>query len=82
LGAIFNFNGSQAKGEAGALLLYQRDAMNKPSGYYPGYLTNQYSVLPYFKATIGPVFIQGEIQYSFGDAAKFETDGNWSLSTF
>jgi hypothetical protein len=75
LGAIFNFNGSQAKGEAGALLLYQRDAMNKPSGYYPGYLTNQYSVLPYFKATIGPVFIQGEIQYSFGDAAKFETDG-------
>jgi hypothetical protein len=70
VGAIFNFNTSQAKGEAGALLLYGRDATNR--AIPGGWITNQYSLLPYFKATVGPVFIQGEIQYSFGDAAKFE----------
>ena len=63
-----------AKGiEAGALLLYNRDAENR--GYASGpYLTETYNLLPYFKATIGPVALQGELNYGFGNARKYEYD--------
>jgi hypothetical protein len=47
------------------------------------YLTNLYVIDPYFKAKIGPVAIQAEAQYLFGDAAKFEGTvfgGSWASS--
>ena len=86
LGAIFNFNTSQAKGEVGSLLLFERNAENKadywggpyaPSPPFPpvsdiGYLTNAYKLIPYFKVQLGPVAFQGEFEYTFGDAVKME----------
>jgi hypothetical protein len=78
VGAIYNFKG----GEVGALLAWNRNATDKatsswtpsagPYGYTPPYLQNTYTVLPYFKATIGPVALQGQIQYTFGDGYKWE----------
>jgi len=68
---IFNFNASQAKGEAGVLLLYERAAAAKPLAV-GGIMTYKWSVQPYFKAKIGPVDLQGEFQYIFGDAIKLE----------
>jgi hypothetical protein len=96
LGVIYNFSNSQAKGEVGGLLLWERDATNKPyngsatfadlphigtpGGYLDQisytYLTNAYKVIPYFKVNIGPVALQGEFEYTFGDAMKWEdSDG-------
>jgi hypothetical protein len=75
--------------EAGLLWLYERDATGKKSGipaqYFPPYLQNAHGLSPYFKATIGPVFVQGEFAYGFGDAAKWEDDytgmANISINT-
>jgi hypothetical protein len=91
LGVIYNFSTSQAKGEFGGLFLWERDATNKPyngSETFPWlpvpplpfspsytYLTNAYKVIPYFKAKIGPVALQGEFEYTFGDAMRWE-DGD------
>ncbi|GAB6268687.1 MAG: hypothetical protein STSR0002_14290 [Smithella sp.] len=82
VGAIYNFNTAQAKGAVGTLFLYNRDAENRNGGlpidnpiflYYPaGYLTNVYKVIPYFKVKVGPVDLQGEFEYTFGDAIKAE----------
>jgi hypothetical protein len=73
LAAIYNFSTSQAKGEAGALLLYDRIATNR--GWASGpFMTKVYNVVPYFKATIGPVALQGELNYGWGDAVKMEYD--------
>ena len=69
--------------ETGALLLYNRDASNKSNASDP-YLMNAYNLVPYFKATIGPVALQGELNYGFGDAKKMEDNipgENVSIST-
>jgi hypothetical protein len=77
LASIFNFNANQAKGEVGVLLLYERAAGNKPFAPAPpsslyGYMTYKWAVQPYFKAKVGPVDMQGEFHYIFGDAVKQE----------
>jgi len=77
MAGIYNFRG----GEAGALLLIERNASSKagvyssaplPAGYDMGYIANVYVIDPYFKAQIGPVALQGEFQYWWGDARKWE----------
>jgi len=74
LGGIYKFN----VGEAGALLIWNRDATNRDNfdNNTPpnpeGYLQNVYVINPYVKAKIGPVALQAELQYYFGDAAKWE----------
>ncbi len=73
LAAIYNFKG----GEAGALLLWDRDATNRgsqgnPTSFWDNYLTNAYVIDPYVKAKIGPVALQAEAQYWFGDYMKHE----------
>ena len=77
VGVIYNFNTARAKGEVGTLFHYDRDAENKNytggTPYDLGYLTEVYKVIPYFKAKVGPVDIQGEFEYTFGDAIKGET---------
>ena len=81
VGVTYNFNTAQAKGEVGTLFHYDRDAKNRDglpidNPLYPyygaGYLSNVYKVIPYFKAKVGPVDIQGEFEYTFGDAIKAE----------
>jgi hypothetical protein len=63
--------------EAGALLLFNRDASNRVSGPY---LMNAYVLDPYVKAQIGPVALQAEAQYWFGDAKKYEGTGATNVS--
>jgi hypothetical protein len=78
--------------EAGLLWLYERDATGKQNGLalspYAStepFLQNAHGLSPYFKATIGPVFVQGEFAWGFGDAAKWEDDytgmSNISINT-
>jgi hypothetical protein len=64
---IYNFKG----GEAGALLLFNRDATCRGRAC-DSYLSNVYVFDPYVKAQIGPVALQAEAQYWFGDARKYE----------
>ena len=54
--------------EAG--LLYKDYALNsnKPSGWK----TQRNLLSPYMKATFGPVYIEGELQYWFGKTAEYE----------
>jgi hypothetical protein len=67
IGGIYNFKG----GEAGALLLFARDATCRGRAC-DSYLSNIYIFDPYVKAKIGPVALQAEAQYWFGDYAKYE----------
>jgi hypothetical protein len=88
IGVIYPFKNANAVGEAGLLGVFNRDATEK--AYYTtlygdtGHLVNVYSLQPYFKATIGPVALQGEVNYFFGDAVKMEqsalTSKNESVS--
>jgi len=78
IAGIFEFKG----GEAGALFLYNRDASHRGwamTDTYPlyapvPYKQNLYAIDPFVKAKIGPVMLQAEAQYWFGDVAKFEYD--------
>ena len=86
LGAIYPFKKGKASGEVGGLLLWNRNATNKSGSavayptYGNGYLENAYALVPYVKANIGPVAVQAEVQYTFGDAIKWE-DTNGGLYT-
>jgi len=67
IAGIYAFKG----GEAGALFLYNRYAANR--GRDNGaFMSNIYVIDPYVKAQIGPVALQAEAQYWFGDAIKGE----------
>jgi hypothetical protein len=67
LGGIYNFK----DGEAGALFIFNRDATCRGTAC-DSYLSNIYVIDPYVKAKIGPVALQAEAQYYFGDAKKYE----------
>jgi hypothetical protein len=67
LGGIYNFK----DGEAGALFIFNRDATCRGRAC-DSYLSDVYVIDPYVKAKIGPVALQAEAQYYFGDAAKYE----------
>jgi hypothetical protein len=73
IGGIYNFK----DGEAGALLIWNRDATNRGSrgnnqDTDHNYLSNVYVIDPYVKAKIGPIALQAEAQYYFGDSKKYE----------
>jgi len=56
-------------GEAGLLFAMYRDATNRTSNYTRQY----YGLLPYAKAQIGPVKIQAELDYIWGDWQDYES---------
>jgi hypothetical protein len=77
LAGIYNFK----NGEAGVLFLFNRNATDKADYYLSGgapsaagYLQNVYVIDPYVKTKIGPVKLQAEAQYWFGNAAKWEDE--------
>ncbi|ESP62870.1 hypothetical protein SMITH_269 [Smithella sp. ME-1] len=70
VGGVYKFKNDKVNGEAGVLLIYGRDATNKPGS---DYITRAYTVNPYFKTAIGPVALQGEGFYTFGDAEDYES---------
>ena len=63
-------------GEAGFLAKYIRIATNRnvlgAAVADTGYTTNQYIGVPYVKAQLGPVALQAEFTYVFGDLTKWE----------
>ncbi|PKN06584.1 MAG: hypothetical protein CVU72_03720 [Deltaproteobacteria bacterium HGW-Deltaproteobacteria-7] len=76
-GFIVPFKNEKANGQAGVLFIFSRDASTRgyasaPAPYLDGYMAKRYQINPYFKANIGPVALQGEAKYSFGNAATFE----------
>jgi hypothetical protein len=81
---IYEFNTAKAKGEAGVLFLYDRNATNKANYHHP-YMQNVYVIDPYVKAKIGPVDLQAEALYYWGDAIKWEDNvpaGDVSISAW
>ncbi|PKN51148.1 MAG: hypothetical protein CVU55_13525 [Deltaproteobacteria bacterium HGW-Deltaproteobacteria-13] len=70
-GFIVPFKNEKANGQAGVLFIFTRDASNRGEASGP-YMTKIYQANPYFKANIGPVALQGEAKYSFGNAVEME----------
>lgn len=68
VGGIFNFKGNNVSGETGALFIYNRDATTRLSNY----ILNAYVLQPYFKAKLGPVSLQGEVNYYFGKYRDYD----------
>lgn len=66
IGPIFNFKGNNASGETGILFTADnvRQYRTLPAG---AFVANIYTVQPYFKAKFGPVSMQGEVNYAFGE---------------
>jgi len=62
LAGIYNFKG----GNAG--LLYKYMAWHEYT--VSGYKTDLHALVPYVKATIGPVYVEAEASYAFGKLAK------------
>jgi len=58
-------------GEAGLLYKYYQLDSKKPEDA-GGYVSRFHLLSPYFKATIGPVYLEGEAQHFWGKAMKFE----------
>jgi len=65
LAGIFNFKG----GEAGLLYKYVADSRPRVTANYK---TKVMGLAPYFKATFGPVYLEGEATYAWGKAAEFD----------
>lgn len=64
------FRYSWKGGEAGLLAGIGRDSSKRPAS---SYTTQFYTLQPYVAAQLGPVKIQAEVDYFWGDWKKFET---------
>ena len=63
VGAIYSFKG----GQAGAILQYVKNSSTRVSPFgAPPYKVVGMGIAPYFKATIGPVYLEGEATYIKG----------------
>ena len=56
--------------EAGLLVGYLRNATTKAAS---SYTKDGYAAFPYFKATIGPVYLEGEVNAAWGKAKRYES---------
>lgn len=65
LAGIFNWKG----GNAGLLYVYTVNAQPKPASHYKG---ETHTLAPYMKATFGPVYLEGEVIYTFGKGRKYD----------
>ncbi len=67
LAPIYAFKG----GQAGVLYGYLRNAVNRPVGFS----TKLHILEPYFKATFGSVYVEGEFDYNVGKFFESEIPG-------
>jgi len=75
VGPIFDWKGNNFSGEAGVLFIYNQVRQYRTLPLTPltaPFKQDMYVVQPYFKAKAGPVTMQGEINYAWGDR-DFET---------
>jgi hypothetical protein len=66
LGGIFSFKG----GSAGLMNVYADLKGTRPTA---NYRTEIVTMLPYIKATFGPVYLESELVYQFGKSKKFDS---------
>jgi len=59
-------------GNAGLIYIFIRNATTRPTLDYQG---KMHGLSPYFKATLGPVFLQGEVWYYFGKQKEYDVTG-------
>jgi len=57
--------------EAGLLGYYVRNAATRPAAF-GGYMQTIYGLMPYFKAKVGPVALEGELQWMSGKFRDWE----------
>jgi len=70
LAGIYNFKG----GDAGLLYVYNTSAV--PRALAVPYRIMVHRLSPYFKATFGPIYVEGEFVYDFGKARKYDNAGS------
>ena len=76
VGPIFNFKSDAVAGEAGVLFTYDPVRQYRTLPLTPAtapFKQDVYTIQPYFKAKFGPVAMQGELNYAFGER-DYETD--------
>ena len=76
VGPIFNFKSDAVAGEAGVLFTYDPVRQYRTLPLTPAtapFKQDVYTIQPYFKAKFGPVSMQGELNYAFGER-DYETD--------
>lgn len=70
LAPVFKFKG----GDAGLLFKYYTNASQRDATL-GAYRSKFWLIAPYAKATVGPVFFEGEVNYFTGKAAEFDAGG-------
>jgi hypothetical protein len=65
IGGIYNFKG----GNTGLLYKYVNNSSNRPTGA----ATKAHILIPYMKATFGPVYVEAEVDWYFGKLAAYES---------
>jgi hypothetical protein len=65
---IYNYKG----GDAGLIYIFIRNATTRPASDYQG---KMHGLSPYFRATLGPVKLQGEVWYYFGQQREYDVTG-------
>jgi hypothetical protein len=66
LGGIFNFKG----GNAGLMTVMNDSKVTRPTA---NFATQIFVLLPYVKATFGPVYLESELIYQFGKTRKYDS---------
>jgi len=100
VGPIYKFKTDAVAGEAGILFILNNWKSHRADALVPGtsypFYQEMYVFQPYFKTTIGPVFLQGELNYATGkrysettlvksqaiDALSFWLDGDAKFGFF
>jgi hypothetical protein len=59
--------------DGGMIYIYANDAANRNPAPATSLKSSFHSIQPYLRAKAGPVYIQAELDYYFGDIAKFDT---------
>ena len=75
LAGIYSFKG----GQAGLLYKNVQNSMQRAyllTAATAPFKTEVMALVPYFKVTVGPVYLEGEATYAFGKAAKFDSNTN------
>lgn len=77
IGPIYKFKSNNVSGETGLLFVYNHDATGRGTD---DKTTTSYVLQPYFKGKFGPVSLQGEINYAFGQV-EYDSAADQDISS-
>ncbi|MBN1365217.1 MAG: hypothetical protein JW976_10475 [Syntrophaceae bacterium] len=78
LGPLYKFKSGNVSGETGILFIYDHDARFKGTDDQK---TDTFVLQPYFKGKFGPISLQGEINYAFGQV-EYDSAADQDISSF